>query len=120
MGLGDDREPALKTPDRAQLVGRQPGEVVLDPLGQRAGETAERPAASRRGSISAHDLVERRRALGVRACEYLEDRLDVALRGPLVVRLGEPLGRDQLVLQLGGVAVRERIPVRRARPASRA
>jgi len=36
---------------------------------------------------------------------HLEDGLDVPLGGALVVRLGEALGRDQLVLELGGVPV---------------
>ena len=41
------------------------------------------------------------------------DGLHVALGRPLVVGLGEALGGDQLVLELGGVAVGQRIPVAR-------
>ena len=47
----------------------------------------------------------------MRSLRHPEDVLDVALGGSLVMRLGEPLGRDQLVLELGGVAVGERVPV---------
>jgi hypothetical protein len=50
----------------------------------------------------------------LRVCllEHLQRRLHVALGGTLVVGLGEPLGGDQLVLELGRVPVPERVPVR--------
>ena len=103
-----------------RLVARQRQRGSRDALGQRlAGARAAMPGEPS-GDPSADDLLERRRPLRVQLLEHLEGGLDVALGGALVVRLGEPLGGDQLVLELGRVAVRERVPVARAVRASRA
>jgi hypothetical protein len=57
------------------------------------------------------DLGERRRPGGMGLSKHPERDLGVTLGGALVVGLAEALGRDQPVLELGGVAVAEGIPV---------
>ncbi len=113
MRLGDDREPRRETADGAQLIGPEPGEVILNVLGP---FTREAPCESAEPPWVHHvdDVVDRRRAVRTQLDEHPERELHVALGGALVMRLGESLGRDQLVLQLGRVAVLQRIPARRA------
>jgi hypothetical protein len=94
----------------AELVGGQSGQVVLHPVRRRAGEPAEH--CRELGGV--HQVNHRRQRWWsgrIGSLEHLEHGLYVTLGGALVVRLGEALGRDQLVLQLGRVPVLEWVPV---------
>ena len=56
------------------------------------------------------DLLQRDRTVWMQLGEGPERELRVALRGALIVGLGEALAGDQLVLEFSGVAVSERVP----------
>ena len=109
--FADDRQPRSEPADGADLVGGQPGDVVLDPLTQGRIDAADGGRQASR-LHQRHDVGDRR--LAAVGMQDLEGRLDVALRGSLIVGFGEALGCDQLVLELGRVAARERVPVARA------
>ncbi len=110
--LGQHGESRLEPARRAQLVGRHSGQVVQHPGAEIRIERRQGARQAMRIHQRNH-LGEHRRAAGMRRGEHVQNDLDVALGGALVVRLGETLGRHQLVLELGGVAVLEGIPVRR-------
>ena len=111
VGLGDDGQPGPEAAYGADLVGAQPGDVVGDALAQRAGQGAGgrgQPARLAQG----HDLAKRGCPRRVSCGEHRERGLQIALGRPAVMGLGEALGGDELVLELGRVAVGERVPVR--------
>ena len=110
MRLAEDRQPGSKAPHRADLVGREPTHIVLHALGKRRLEVADH----RRQTLGLHQpdqLGELGLAPG--GVHHLQCRLHVALGRTLIVGLRETLSGDELVLELGGIAVGQRVPVAR-------
>ena len=98
VGLGEDRQPIARAREISLLLGRQRFEVRE----QRARIGRAHLARQRRQPSAVHVLDDGREA-DRNTCQPKrpDDMPDVALREPLVVRLGEHLRREQLVRDLG-------------------
>ena len=108
--LGQHRQPRGEPTDRAVLVGRQRAEVLAHVLGaSRRGPPARDGEALGRHQLD--DAGERQRLAGRGLLRDLDRELQIALGGATVVRLGEALGAEQLVLELGRVSGGQRVPV---------
>ena len=113
MRLADDRQACAETANRTELVWREPREIVLNALAQ-FGEARGGASSSSAADPSGGPLDRASAPLRVGMLQHLEDGLDVTLSRALVVGLGEALGSDQLVLQLGGVPMLQGVPVARS------